>query len=83
VDRTRVYSAACSVANLLLVIALSIVTWLITTRWLGIPGPWQRTLAVMIAFVGCAFVVQWWISIPVNLVLRRLIMRREDDDAMK
>ena len=74
-DRVRTYSVACSLANLFLVVALTTMTWFATSRWFQL----QTGLAVAVCAVGFlvyAIAVQRWLSVPVNVFLRWLIIKR-------
>ncbi len=77
-DRVRVYSMACSIANLLLVIALTAMTLPIVTQWIEFLNWWLNVTVGVVVFLTWAFVVQWWLSIPINVILRRIILHSNE-----
>ena len=78
-DRTRLYSAACSVTNSFVVLVLTASTWLIAIQWEPLQAVWRQIIIAIVGLILHSYVVQWWLSIPVNLAWRRIIVEKKND----
>ena len=73
----RRYSVACSVANLSVALVLTCMTNLFAWKAIEIRAWWGHAILAGAGLLLYGYIVQWWLSIPVNVALRRLFLRKE------